>query len=135
MTTNTAQVSPPVRQDPRQVVNSLKKTITAGDAGLATGIAMANSIPQGAQVIDVMVDIETAFDAGTLTVGTNSSSFNDLVAGGDVDNTVIATTKVNRGIGGSIPRSAAKTPYVMNTGSPTVGKAHVTIVYEGGWDS
>lgn len=138
MTTNTAQISPPERQDPRQVVNTLKKRIQYNTAGIASGVAFDNSVPVNAVIISVLVEIITAFNAGTtnvLTVGFNSTSYNDLVAAADVNEAVVATTRVDRGIGGSLVRSAGKTPYVKftETGTAaTTGDAEVTITYEGG---
>ena len=67
MATNTAATVPAPRQDPRQVTNTLKKTVNFNDAGISSGVA---------------------FDAVTtnvLTVGTNSTTFNNLVQAADVD--------------------------------------------------
>ena len=141
MTTNTAPVSPPVRQDPRQVANTLKKRFQYNTAGIASGVAFDNALPEDAVILAVIVEIITAFNAGTtnvLTVGTNSSSYNNLVAAGDVDEAAVATTQVLRGIGGSILRAAELVPYVKFTetgGVATAGDAEVTIVYEGGWSA
>lgn len=141
MATNTAQVAPPVRQDPRQVSNTLKKRIQFNTAGIAAGVAFDNSLPAGAVILSVLVEIITAFNAGTtnvLTVGTNSTTYNNLVAAADVNEGAVATTQVLRGIGGSILRSAALTPYVTfaeTGGAATTGDAEITIEFEGGWAS
>lgn len=141
MATDTAPVSPPVRQDPRQVTNTLKKRVNYNDAGIASGIAFDNSLPVGAVILAVIVEIITAFNAGTtnvLTVGTNSTSFNDLVAAADVDETVVGATQVLRGIGGSILRSAEKVPkikYTQTGTAGTAGVAEVTITFEGGFST
>lgn len=141
MTTNTAQVSPPNRQDPRQVVNTLKKTVNFDTVGISSGVAFDNSLPIGAFILGTWVAIVTAFNAVTtnvLTVGTNSTTFNNLVAAADVDETAIATTQVLRGIGPTIAASADITPYVKYTQSgtaATAGQAIVVITYEGGWST
>ncbi len=73
MATNTAAASPPTRQDPRQVVNTLKQIINYSDLGASAGIAWANSLPAGAVILDVIVEVITAFNAATtnpITVGT-----------------------------------------------------------------
>jgi hypothetical protein len=138
MATDTAPVSPPVRQDPRQVANTLVKRIQFNTAGIADGVAFDNSLPVGARILAVIVEIITAFNAAStnvLTVGTNSTSFNDLVAAGDVDEATVQATQVLRGIGGSILRSAEKVPkikYTQTGDAATTGDAEVTIVYEGG---
>lgn len=141
MATNTAAVLPPDRRDPRQVLNTLKKTVNFNDAGISSGLAFANSLPLGAFITGTWVAIVTAFNAVTtnvLTVGTNSTTYNNLVAAADVDEATIATTQVLRGIGPTIAASAAITPYVKYTQTgtaATAGQAVVLITYEGGWSS
>lgn len=134
MATNTAQVSPPVRQDPRQVLNTLKQTITWSDAGIGSGIAFQNSLPAGAFIINVMVEIVAAFDGGSsLLIGTNAASYNNLVAAGDVDELTIAVTSVTRGLGRGITAAADITPFYMVTGGLTKGSAVVIITYDAGF--
>lgn len=141
MATNTAQVSPASRQDARQVANTLKKTVNFNDAGVSTGIAFDQSIPAGAVIISVIVSIVAAFNAVTtnvLTVGTNSTTFNNIVNSADVDETVIASTQVLRGLGPSIAAAADVTPtvkYTQTGTAATTGQAIITITYEGGWAS
>jgi hypothetical protein len=141
MTTGTAPVSPPHRNDPRQVVNTLKKTVNYNDAGISSGVAFDNSLPLGAFISLCMVEIVTAFNAGStnaLTVGTNSSSYNDIVAAGDVDETATGVTAVGRGWGRSLCASAekvVKAMYAQTGGAATTGEAVVLIEYEGGWAS
>lgn len=138
--TNTAPVSPPARETHAQEINWLFKTVNFGDAGIATGVAFDNSIPAGAFIIGTWVEVQIAFNAGTtnpFTVGTNSTSYNDLfsIADGPGNNTTsfsVGTTLATRGMGGLIAASAAKTPYVKYTqtgGAATTGKAHVLIAY------
>lgn len=141
MATNTSPVMPPSRVDPRQVVNTLKKTINYNDSGIASGKSFANSLPLGANILDVMVEIVTPFNAGTtnvLTVGTNASDYNDIVAAGDVDEAAAGVTKVNRALGRSLASAAEKAvfaKYTQTGGAATAGQAIVTIAYEGGWSS
>lgn len=137
MTTNTAQVSPATRQDPRQVVNTLRKTFNFNDAGIATGVAFDNSIPEAAFILTLDVEIVVAFDGTpTFTVGTNSTSYNDLASSADVTATVIGVYGATRGKGRSIAASAAKTPYAkLAATSPTVGQAVVVMTFDGGWST
>lgn len=141
MSTDTAQVLPPVRLDPRQVVNTLKKTVNYNDAGIGAGVLFDNSLPVGAFITQCLVEIVTAFNAGStnvLTVGTNSASFNNIVASGDVDETSVAVTSVATGLGRSICASADKAVtamYVQTGTAATTGKAVIVICYEGGWQS
>ena len=144
MTTNTAQVSPPVRVDPRQVLNTLKQTINFNDAGASSGILLSNSLPKGAVITDVIFEIITAFNAATtnpITVGVGaltSEVVNAAGVGTDADPTVVGVTKVGRAIGQKLA-NAADLPlyysYIPTGGGQTTGQAQVTIVYEGGWAS
>lgn len=141
MATNTAALLPPVRQDPRQVANTLKKRFQFNTANISTGVAFDNSLPMGAVILAVYVEIITLFNAVTtnvITVGTNATTYNNLVNAADVNEGAVATTQVLRGIGGSILRAAELTPYITYTQTgtaATTGDAEVTIVYEGGFVS
>ncbi len=141
MATNTAQVLPPARRDPRQVLNTLKKTVNFNDVGIADGLPFDNSLPEGANIIDVQVEIVTVFNAvssNVLTVGTVGTAYNNMVAAGDVDEAATGVTKVSRGLGIGLAAAAAVTPYVkyVQTGdAATTGRAVVTICYEAGGNS
>lgn len=141
MTTGTAQTNPATRQAPRQVVNSLKDTVNYNDAGIATGVAWDNALPQGAFIVDVLVEVVTVFNAGTtnvLTVGTNAATYNNIVAAGDVNEAAAAVTRVTTGLGRSVAASADVVPFSMYTQTgtaATTGQAVVCIIYEGGWSS
>lgn len=141
MSTGTAATIPAPRQANRQVLNSLKKTVNYNDVGIATGVAFDASLPLGCFITQVLCEIVVAFNAGTtnvLTAGTNSATFNNLIAAADVTEGSAAVTAVATGLGRSICASADKTPYAMyaQTGTPaTTGQAVIVIVYEGGWAS
>lgn len=146
MTTNTAQVLPPVRQDPRQVSNTLKKTINFGDAGLSTGVAFDNSLPMGAFITGVFVEVVVAFNGTStnpLTVGTVSTAYNNIVAAGDLPGSAtsslaVGLTQVTRALGRALTAAADITPYVKYapTGTaPTTGQAVIVITFEGGWST
>lgn len=142
MATNTNPVFPPSRRDPRQVVNSLKRTINFNDAD-ATAASFANSLPIGAVITDTIVDVVTAFNGGTtntLTVGTVSTAYNNIVASADLPGNGSASltagaTSVKRGIGRALTAAADITPfakYVQTGAAATAGQAIITILYEGG---
>lgn len=141
MTTNTAPASPPARQDPRQVLNTLTKTVNFGDVGIASGVAFANSLPQGAFIVDVLVEIVVAFNAGTtnvLTVGTNTPTNNNIVNAADVNEAVTAVTSVTRGLGRSLAAAAEAPIFAMYTQTgtaATTGQAVIVITYTGGFAS
>jgi hypothetical protein len=137
MTTNTTPVSPPSRIDPRQVTNTLKRTLNWNDGDVALA-AFANSLPLGAFITRVLVEIVTAFDGTTptLVVGTNSATYNDIVAAADVNEAAAGVTEVTRGLGRSIAATAEKAVFAKATlTNATQGKAIIVIEYEGGWAS
>ena len=136
MTTGTPGV--PDRQDPRQVVNTLKKIVNWNDAGLAAGIAFDNWLPAGAFINDVKVEIVTAFNGTTpsLTFGTNSSTFDNIVNAGDLNEGATGVTEVTRAYGRSLAAAGPVLPYVKGTlTSASAGQAIIVISYEGGFVS
>lgn len=141
MATGTAAVIPPARQDPRQVGNTVKKTVNFNDPGIASGVAFDNSLPLGAFIYGCFVEIVTVFNAATtnvITVGTNATTYNDIVAAADLNEGVVGTTEVTRSYGRSIASAADKTPYAKYTQTgtaATTGQAVIILVYEGGWSS
>jgi hypothetical protein len=128
------------RQDPRQVTNTLKKTINFNDVGIASGVAFENWLPQGAFITRVLVEIVTAFNAATtnvLTVGTNATDYNNIVAAGDTPE-VAGITDVTRALGRGLAAAGNVRPYAKYTQSgtaATTGQAVVLIEFEGGWAS
>lgn len=142
MTTNTAPASPPARVDPRQVLNYISCTFNFNDPGISTGVSFANSLPQGAIILDVHMEILTAFNAGSTNqvfCGTNSATFNNIVNGStDVNAAVVQDNVVTRSFGSVRASAAEVTPKVMYTQTgtaATTGKAVVTIAYTGGFAS
>ena len=127
------------RQDPRQVVNTLKKTVNYNDAGIAAGLAFDNYLPQNAFIENVLVEIVTVFNAGTtnvLTVGTVGATYNNIVAAGDVNEAATGIYQATRGFGRSLTASADVLPYAQYTQTGTAGttgQAIIVIFYEGGW--
>lgn len=127
------------RQDPRQVVNTLRKTVNYNDVGIGSGLAMENWLPQGAFLMRCLVEIVTAFNAGTtnvLTVGTNAAAYDNIVAAGDVDEAVVDVYDVTRAVGRGLASAGNVRPYVMYTQSgtaATAGQAVILLSFDGGW--
>ncbi len=137
MTTNTAPALPPSRRDPRQVPNTLRKTVNYNDVDVALA-KFAASLPLGAFITDTFVEVVTTFDGTTPTmaVGTNSSSYNDMVRTTDIDLTVAGVYRVATGNGRSIAAAAEKPVYAKTTlTSATQGQAVIVVVFDGGWSS
>jgi hypothetical protein len=138
MTTGVLGVA--ARQDPRQVTNTLKKTINWNDAATGVAVPFANYLPQGAFLTGVWVEVVTLFNGTTptVTVGTNPTTYNNIVAAGDVTWTAAATAiNILRGLGRSLTAAGDVLPQATwnATGAPTQGQAIVVIEFEGGWQS
>lgn len=137
MPTNTLGTSN--RQDPRQVSNTLKVTINFGDVGLATGVPLANFLPQGAFIITALTEIVTAFNAGTtnpISVGTVGPAYNNIVVATDVTSATPAVYASTVGRGRSLTAAGDVQPFVKYTPTgtaATTGQAVILIEYEGGW--
>jgi hypothetical protein len=129
------------RQDPRQVSNTLKKTVNWNDAATGVPVPFANYLPQGAFILNVWIEVVVAFNGTTptLTVGTNAASYNNIVAAGDATwtGTVIPAITQGRGLGRSLTAAGDVLPYAVwnATGSPSAGQAIFVIEFEGGWQS
>ena len=122
------------RQQPRQVVNTWRKTINFNDPGIADGVAGV-VVPAGAFLTRVLIEIVTAFNAVTtnvITMGTTATGTN-IVAAGDVDETVAAVYEVTRGYGRSLTAAADTTIYYRYTQTgtaATAGVAEIVVEYE-----
>lgn len=139
MATNTTATQN--RQDPRQVANTLKKTVNWNDPGLAAGIAFEEYLPMGAFILRVFTEIVVGFNAGTTNVlnfGTNAGSFNNLATTGDTVSQTPGVKESTRGYGRSIAAASDVLPVVQftQTGTAaTAGQAVIVIEYEGGFRS
>lgn len=143
MASNITNVLPPARVDPRQVVNYISKTLNFNDSGISTGVSFAASLPAGAIILDVHVEILTAFNAGAtnqIFVGTNATTYTNICNGSaDVNAAVVQDNVVTRGWGSRLANGGVDvTPFAMYTqtgAAATTGKAVVTIAYTGGFTS
>lgn len=117
------------RQVPWNVVQELRIPINFNDAGIASGIGVETFLPAGAEIILTKVKILTTFSQAGLTVGQNASSYNDIVADGDVDETTTtpAATIVFRGA--DLNFSNDTQIFYKYTGTATQGKAVVIILF------
>jgi len=127
------------RQDPRQVANTLKKTINWNDPGVIAGTPFDNPLPQNAFILRVLVEIVVAFNAATtnvLTVGTVGATYNNIVAAADVNEAVAGVYDVTRALGRALTAAADVLPYAQYTQTgtaATAGQAIIVIEFEGGW--
>lgn len=144
MPTNTSPGFPPSRRDPRQLSNTLKRTLNYNDSDVALA-SFFSSLPMGAFITKVQVEIVTAFNAGStnpITVGTNSTTYNNLIASSDNTPgtpgtyfvTTSGTTKLGRAFAASADTPVYAT-YIPTGTAATTGQAVIVIEFEGGWSS
>lgn len=131
MPSNTAGVQ--ARELPWQAVHYMRKTVRFDDTGISTGVGFAQYLPVGAKILYTMVHVEVAFNAAStnvLTVGSNSSSYDNMVAAGDVDESVAEGQMVMAGA--DLSFSSPARPFVKYTQSgtaATTGRAIVVIAF------
>jgi hypothetical protein len=126
------------RQDPRQVTNTLKKTVNWNDAATGVAVPLANYLPQGAFLTGVLVEVVVGFNGTTptVTVGTVGPPFINIVAAGDVTWTAAAPAiNIARSLGRALTAAGDVLPMAQwnATGAPTQGQAIIVIEFEGGW--
>ena len=127
------------RQDPRQVLNTLKKTINYNDPGIATGVAFDNYLPQNAFIENVLTEVVVAFNAGTtnpVSVGTVGPAYTNIVPSADVTSATPGVYASTAGRGRSLTAAGAVLPFAKyaQTGTPAgTGQAIIVIFFEGGW--
>jgi hypothetical protein len=133
MATGTAGTT--ARRSSVQMVHYLRMAINYNDTGISSGVGK-QYLPAGAIILGTDVHIATAFNAGTtnvLTVGTNTTTDNNIVAAGDVDETATGLTQNIKPTGTALgPLSADAQVFAKfaQTGTAaTAGKAYVIIKY------
>lgn len=141
MATNTLPAFPQSRRQAQQIINTLTKTVNYNDAGISSGISFAESLPIGAFIVGWYVEVVTAFNAvstNVLTVGTNSTSYNDIVNSADVTEGTTGVYAGTRGWGRSLAATAEKAvfaKYTQTGTAATAGQAVIVILYTGGWST
>lgn len=130
MATNTAGTA--ARELHTQQVHYLRMAVNFATPGIANGVAFPNLLPAGAQILNTLVHITTAFVGGTpaITVGQNATSYNDMVASTDTSGIVGGTTAVIIATGANLLLTADTTVYVkLNPASVTAGALVVVVAY------
>ncbi len=138
MPTGTAGTA--ARQDPRQVINTLKKTVNWNDNASGVAAAFANYLPRGAYITRVLIEVVTTFNGTTpsLVVGTVGAAYNNMIAAADVNLAAAGVYDATRSLGRSLANAADVLPYALYSnagGAPSQGQAVIVIEYEGGWDT
>lgn len=128
------------RQDPRQVSNTLKKTVNWNDVASGVAVPFDNPLPRGAFILRVLVEIVVPFNGTTpsIVAGTVGAAYNNIVGAADVNEGVAGVYEATRGLGRALTAAADVLPYVISSnggGGPSAGQAIIVIEYEGGWQS
>lgn len=115
-----------------QAVHYFRKTVNYNDADIASGVKFG-VLPAGAQLIGVIVNVETAFNAGTtnvLTVGTNASDWNNVVDSDDTAETAGGSALITTGTGLEFTADTSIYVKYAQTGTAaSTGKAHIVVMY------
>lgn len=134
MVTNTPGSS--ARQNSTQQVHYLRFAVNYNDSGIANGIGK-QWLPKGAIITGTSIYVGTAFNATTnaLTVGTNAAAYDNIIAGGDVDESTSVPPLTN----GIKPTGTASGPltadaqvfvkYAQTGTAATAGAAVVVVHY------
>lgn len=144
MATNTTPAFPPNRLDPRQLTNTLKRVLNYNDTD-ATKAAFFSSLPANAFVTKVEVEIVVGFTAGStnpITVGTNPTAYNNLMASTDISSASTGVYFIAASPTAKLGRAFAATgdtpvfaTYLPTGTAASTGQAIIVIEYEGGWSS
>jgi hypothetical protein len=133
MATGTAGTT--ARRSSLQMVHYLRFDVNYNDTSISTGVPK-QTLPAGAIITSTSVLVTTTFNAQTtnvLTVGTNGTTANNMVASGDVDETTAALTNAIKPTSAALGKLAADVPvYVKFTQTGTAatqGAATVIVHY------
>lgn len=121
-----AQTTP--RQFHTQQVHYLRKTVNWNDANIAAGVLMG-TLPAGAQIVDIAVNVVTAFNAAT----TNNLLLGTAAGGNQIADTAAGAAGFKRATTGGALNLAGDTDvfatYTQTGTAATAGKANIVIAY------
>lgn len=83
------------RQTQYQMPHYIRFAVNYNDTGVSSGV-VKGTLPSGAQLLDIIVNVTTAFNAGTtnvLTLGSTSTA-TQYVAAGDLDETATGAVRI-----------------------------------------
>lgn len=122
----------PTREDGSSpyMMHAMQAVVTYSQTG--TSVPFPFYLPEDAQIFALIVKVTTAFNASSpiLTVGTNSSSYNNIAAAGDIDEATTGADVVFTGV--ELDTSSGPLlPYIKlaDSGSGTTGRAVLTLLY------
>ena len=115
-----------------QQVHYFRKRVNFNDANIGTGVIFG-TFPANAQVTDAICRVITAFNAATtnvLTVGTNASTYNNILAAADITEGTPGSYRAP--VAGLIGMTVDTDLYVMYTQTgtaATTGQADIVVSY------
>ncbi len=110
-----------------QQVHYLRKTVNYNDAGIAGGVIIG-TLPAGAQIVDIAVNVKTAFNAATtnnLLLGTSAAG-NQIATTTDTAAGTAGFKRVTTG--GALTLAADTDVYVAYTQTGTAASAGVATI-------
>lgn len=121
----------PIVEARKALVQFIQGTIAYNTSGAATGVSMG-TLPANSYIIDIVVKVDTAFNAGTtnvLKVG-KTGTLGAYADTSHVDETSATAQRVTAGIG-TVGTSAVDVliSYAQTGTAATTGAATVTIAY------
>lgn len=121
----------PIVEARKALVQFIQGTIAYNTSGAATGVSMG-TLPANSYIIDIVVKVDTAFNAGStnvLKVG-KTGTLGAYVDTSHVDETSATAQRVTAGIG-TVGTSAVDVliSYAQTGTAATTGAATVTIAY------
>jgi hypothetical protein len=122
----------PARDPYNQCLAYIGKTINFDTPGVSSGV-LIGTIPSGAEIVYAMVKTKTAFNATTtnvLTVGQNSTSYNDIATAADVDEAAAEAVLILRGSDLSFTAdTGVYAKYTQSGTAATAGAARILVFY------
>ncbi len=110
-----------------QQIHYLRKTVNYNDAGIAGGVIIG-TLPAGAQIVDIAVNVKTAFNAATtnnLLLGTSAAG-NQIATTTDTAAGTAGFKRVTTG--GALTLAADTDVYVAYTQTGTAASAGVATI-------
>jgi hypothetical protein len=83
------------RQTQYQMPHAIRFAVAYNDTGISSGV-VKGTLPAGAQILDIVVNVTAAFNAGTtnvLTLGSTSTA-TQYIAAGDLDETATGAVRI-----------------------------------------
>ena len=122
------------RELPLQLVHYVRQSFAYNTKGVDTGLAISRPLPAGAVILNVGLYVTTGFNAGTtndITVGTNSTDYNNLIASADftAEETGGVLVKANASVKPLAADTAVYVKYLASGTAASAGAGTVVVSY------